>query len=62
MKKELTYENQKGSIEYSKEDNVYFGKLLNITDLVLYEGNSIEELEINFINAINSYKKPVNIL
>ena len=57
MKKELTHKNYKGSIEFSKNDNVYFGKILNISDLVLYEGNTIEELKADFIEAINFHEE-----
>ncbi|WP_158837803.1 antitoxin HicB [Polaribacter sp. L3A8] len=60
MQKHLNYKNHKGSIEFSKEDKIYFGKLLNITDLVLYEGSSIEKLKANFIKAVDSYNEPNN--
>ena len=43
----LEYEGYKGSIEYSEADNCLFGKVLGISkDLILYEGNTIDELQI----------------
>lgn len=57
MKKELTYKKYKGSIEFSKEDKIYFGKVLNLNDLVSYEGKDITELEKDFEFAIEDYIK-----
>jgi len=52
----LEYKGYKGSVEYSKADNCLFGRVLGLNDaLVLYEGDSIEELEEDFRNGIDSY-------
>ena len=51
----LKYKGYRGSIEFSVEDNLYFGKVLNIDDLISYEGKTVEELEENFIEAIEDY-------
>ena len=52
----LEYEGYKGSIEYSEADNCLFGKVLGISkDLILYEGNTIDELRVDFECAIDSY-------
>ena len=59
MKSELTHKGYVGSAEYSKEDNIYFGKITNITNLVNYEGTSVKELEENFKNAVNDYLEMV---
>ncbi|QCD62845.1 hypothetical protein [Tenacibaculum maritimum] len=59
MKKQLNYKGYNGSIKYSKEDNIYFGKVINITNLVNYEGASVKELEENFKNAVNDYLEMV---
>ena len=44
-----------GSIEFSKEDNCYYGKVINICDLVNYEANSVSNLKKSFIEAIDDY-------
>ena len=45
----LEYKGYYGSIEYSKEDKCLYGKVLGMTkDCILYEGNTIEELETDF--------------
>jgi len=52
----LEYKGYYGSIEYSKEDKCLYGKVLGMTkDSITYEGNTVEELENDFINAIESY-------
>jgi predicted HicB family RNase H-like nuclease len=52
----LEYKGYKGSVEYSKADNCLFGKVLGMSkDLILYEGNTIDELRADFEAGINSY-------
>lgn len=55
--KELHYRGFTGSIEYSKEDHLYYGKVLGIKDLISYEGTSKSELFLDFRGAINDYIK-----
>jgi predicted HicB family RNase H-like nuclease len=42
-------------VEYSAEDRVFFGKLDDITDLVSFEGSTVEELETAFLEAVEDY-------
>jgi predicted HicB family RNase H-like nuclease len=52
----LEYKGYYGSIEYSKADQCLCGKVLGMTkDLILYEGNTVRELEEDFQAAIDSY-------
>ncbi len=51
----LKYKGYTGSIEYSPEDNLLFGKVLGIKGLISYEGNTGEQLEQDFRHAIDSY-------
>jgi len=52
----LEYKGYCGSIEYSKEDKCLYGKVLGMTkDCITYEGNTVEELENDFKDAIESY-------
>jgi len=51
----LIYKNYHGSIEYSKEDKVLFGKVLGIKSLISYEGKTGEKLEKDFQEAIDFY-------
>lgn len=51
----LTYKNYTGSVDFSAEDDVFYGKIEFITDTVLYEGRSVEELKENFREAVDDY-------
>ncbi|MEQ1156605.1 type II toxin-antitoxin system HicB family antitoxin [Acinetobacter sp. BMW17] len=51
----MKYKDFDGSIETSYEDRIMFGKILFINDLIMYEGNSIDELEQSFHEAVDSY-------
>ena len=53
--KNLEYQGYTGSIEYSKEDGLLYGKVLGIQGLISYEGTTGKELEADFITAIDSY-------
>lgn len=53
--KNLEYKNFTGSIEYSKEDDLLFGKVLGIKSLISYEGKTGQELENDFREAIDAY-------
>lgn len=51
----LSYKNYNGTVEYSKEDKCLFGKVVGIKSLLSYEGNSIQELEEDFMHVIDEY-------
>ena len=53
--KYLEYKGYTGSIEYSSEDNLLFGKVLGIRGLISYEGETGQLLELDFREAINTY-------
>ena len=52
----LEYNGYKGTVEYSKEDECLVRKVIGMhRDLILYEGNSLQELHQDYKNAIDSY-------
>lgn len=53
--KHLEYKSYTGSIEYSKEDDLLYGKILGIKGLISYEGRTGKELEEDFKEAIDTY-------
>jgi predicted HicB family RNase H-like nuclease len=53
--KYLEYKGYTGSIEYSPEDNLLYGKVLGIRGLISYEGTTGKDLERDFQEAINHY-------
>lgn len=44
-----------GSVEFSAEDECFYGKLLGINDLISFEGESVKELKKSFSEAIFDY-------
>jgi len=55
MSNVLTYKGYSGSVEFSAEDNVFFGKIIGINDLVNFEGASVAELKTSFEEAVEDY-------
>jgi predicted HicB family RNase H-like nuclease len=53
--KNLEYKGYTGTIEYSREDGLLYGKVLGIQGLISYEGTTGNELEADFIDAIETY-------
>lgn len=53
----LSYKGYSGSVSYSAEDEVFFGKVEFIRDLVSYEGNSAKEIKQGFEEAVDDYLK-----
>jgi len=55
MKHAIHYKGYYGSIEFSDEDNVFFGKLIGINDHITYEGDNVTDLRRDFEEAVNEY-------
>jgi predicted HicB family RNase H-like nuclease len=55
MSELLTYKGYFGSARYSAVDEVFYGKLEGIDDLVNYEGDSVKELIKAFHEAVEDY-------
>lgn len=55
MDNTLQYKGYIGSIEFSEEDNLFFGKVIGIRSLISYEGRTISELTNDFHSAIDHY-------
>ncbi len=51
----LKYKGYTGSIEYSKDDGLLFGKVVGLRSLLSYEGLTGQELETNFKSVIDAY-------
>lgn len=50
-----TYKEFETNMEYSEEDNVFFGKIENVLDLVCFHGNTVEEFIKSFHEAVEDY-------
>ena len=51
----MNYKNYTGSVEFSEEDDLLYGKVIGIRSLISYEGSSVEELVKDFHNAVDCY-------
>lgn len=54
-KKILEYKGITGSYEYNEKDKLFFGKILNTKDLIMYHGKDEEELIEAFKEAVEDY-------
>ena len=53
--KKLEYRGFMGSIEYSEEDGLFYGKVQNTEDLIAYHGEDIVALEQSFKDTVDDY-------
>jgi predicted HicB family RNase H-like nuclease len=51
----LQYKGYYASVHFSSEDDVFYGKLLGIDDLVNFEGASVKELKKAFHESVEDY-------
>lgn len=51
----LEYKGYYASLRFSSEDEVFYGKLLGIDDLVNFEGASVRDLKKAFHEAVDDY-------
>ncbi|MFA5046499.1 MAG: type II toxin-antitoxin system HicB family antitoxin [Paludibacter sp.] len=57
MRDILNYKGFIGSVHFSSDDNVFFGKLEGITDLVTFEGETVKELTDAFHYVVDEHIK-----
>ena len=55
MKNTMEYKGYTGSVEYSDEDGIFFGKVQFIRALISYEGSNAEELRKDFHDGVDDY-------
>ena len=55
MKDMMKYKNYHGSVHYSDEDKVFYGKIEFIRALVSYEGTDVNTLRMAFEEAVDDY-------
>lgn len=51
----LNYREYFGSLHFSSADRLFYGKVEGISDLIQFQGESVSELECNFIAAVDDY-------
>jgi predicted HicB family RNase H-like nuclease len=51
----LEYKTYYGEVHFSAEDEVFYGKVIGINDLVSFEGSTVKELKKAFHEAVDDY-------
>jgi predicted HicB family RNase H-like nuclease len=51
----LTHKGFIGSVSFSAEDNVFWGKIEGIEDLVTFEADNVNDLKQEFYDAVEDY-------
>lgn len=55
MNHTIQYKGYVGSVEFSEEDGIFYGKVLGVQSLISYEGESTKELLDDFHDAVDDY-------
>lgn len=55
MNNTIEYKGYVGSVEFSEQDGVFFGKVQGIRSLISYEGTTAKELVDDFHGAVDDY-------
>ncbi len=51
----MEYKGYHGKVEYSAEEKLFHGRVIDIDDTIAFAGASVEELEKTFKSAIDGY-------
>lgn len=57
MNNTMEYKGYIGSVEFSEDDGIFFGKVQGIRSLISYEGTSVRNLVNDFHGAVDDYLK-----
>jgi predicted HicB family RNase H-like nuclease len=51
----MKYKGYEAVIEYDEEDRLFFGRVINVKDIIVFDGLSVDELEQSFQKVIDDY-------
>ena len=55
MNDKLEFKDFIGSVHFSSDDEIFYGKIEGIDDLITFEGKSVDELQLAFTEAVEDY-------
>ena len=55
MNNTIQYKSYVGSVQFSEDDSIFYGKVLGIRSLISYEGENAKELIDDFYQAVDDY-------
>ena len=61
MKDLLKYKGFIGSVKFAAEDDVFYGKIEGVNDLITFEGESVQELKSAFQSMVDEHIKDCEI-
>jgi predicted HicB family RNase H-like nuclease len=51
----MTYKNYLAKVVFDEEANIFHGEVINIRDVITFEGSSVDELQNSFKESIDDY-------
>ncbi|MGL5806420.1 MAG: type II toxin-antitoxin system HicB family antitoxin [Xenococcaceae cyanobacterium] len=51
----MNYKGYEAVLEFDEEDHLFVGRVINIRDVIAFDGSSVDELEKSFQAAIDEY-------
>lgn len=51
----MTYRGYTGKVEYDDEAGIFHGEVVNLRDVITFQGSSVEELRQTFHDSIDDY-------
>ena len=55
MKNAMTYKGYTARIDFDGDDRIFFGRLAGIRDIITFHGETVDELEAAFKEAVDDY-------
>lgn len=55
MNNTMEYKGYVGTVEFSEQDNIFYGKVIGIKSMISYEGSTATELVDDFHGAVDDY-------
>ena len=55
MRDSLSYNGYVGSVHFNAADEVFYGKIVGVDDLVTFEGTTVADLAASFRDAVEDY-------
>ena len=51
----MTYKGYAGHVEFDDEANIFHGEVINIRDVITFQGSSVKELQKAFKDSVDDY-------
>ena len=55
MKDLIKHKDFTGSVHFDSDDNIFYGKIEGINDLITFEGTNVKEIKKSFVEAVDDY-------